>query len=126
MIGQPPAEDLRTVTLSRAEFQALAHDAESWRTLNSSPHVAELLAEWGEWSRRTAMRQASGAVCAALDWRAFARVPTYAELERRRAEPVTPRRCGARDCRMVLSVPWPAPRHDVFCSRHEDDRSAAA
>ncbi|MFC9251215.1 hypothetical protein [Amycolatopsis thailandensis] len=118
--------DHDSVTLSRAEFQALAHDAESWRMLNRSPHIAELLAEWGEWTKRAAMRQASGAVCAALDWRAFARVPTYAELERRRAEPVTPRRCGARGCRMVLSVPWPASGRDVFCTRHEDDRSAAA
>ncbi|MEV6909783.1 hypothetical protein [Amycolatopsis sp. NPDC051071] len=73
------------MTLSRAEFQALAHDAESWRMLNRSPHVAELLAEWGEWTKRAAMRQASGTVCAALDWRAFARVPTYIELARRRA-----------------------------------------
>jgi hypothetical protein len=73
------------VTIPFAEYRALTLDAAAWRLLNTSSHVAELLAEWVEWDRRRTARETSNAVSAAGDWRALAAAPTYAELERRRA-----------------------------------------
>ncbi|MGV9366221.1 hypothetical protein [Amycolatopsis sp. NPDC003731] len=73
------------VTIPFVEYRALTLDAAAWRLLATSPHVAELLAEWVEWDRRRTLRETSHAVSAAADWRALAAAPTYAELERRRA-----------------------------------------
>lgn len=78
------------VTIPFAEYRALTLDAAAWRLLNTSPHVAELLAEWIEWDRRRTLRETSNAVSAAADWRALAAAPTYAELARRRAEVTRP------------------------------------
>ncbi|MGW5748670.1 hypothetical protein [Amycolatopsis sp. NPDC003861] len=78
------------VTIPFTEYRALTLDAAAWRLLNTSPHVAELLAEWIEWDRRRTLRETSHAVSAAADWRALATAPTYAELERRRAEVTRP------------------------------------
>ncbi|PKW13659.1 hypothetical protein [Saccharopolyspora spinosa] len=75
------------VSLTRAEYAQLRHDAECWRLLMSSPHVAELLAEWFEWDRRRTAVETSHAVAGAIDWRAVASAPTYAELARRRSIP---------------------------------------
>jgi hypothetical protein len=106
------------------EYERLTLDAGCWRKLVASPHVAEILDEWREWQRRHTLRQTSGAVSRAVDWSAFAKIPTYAELERRRAEPVVPRRCGGPGCRFVVSVPYPAPAGDVYCRRHEIEAAA--
>jgi len=73
------------VTIPFTEYRALTLDAAAWRLLGTSPHVAELLAEWIEWDRRRTLRETSHAVSAAADWRALAVAPTYAELARRRA-----------------------------------------
>lgn len=73
------------VTIPFADYRALVADAAAWRHLNTSPHVAELLAEWVEWDRLRTLRATSNAVSAAADWRAVANAPTYAELARRRA-----------------------------------------
>lgn len=73
------------VTIPWAEYRALVADAGAWRLLNTSPHVAELLAEWIEWNRRASARQTSNAISGAADWRVLASAPTYAELTRRRA-----------------------------------------
>ncbi|MEV4057087.1 hypothetical protein AB0J55_38275 [Amycolatopsis sp. NPDC049688] len=73
------------VTIPFTEYRALTLDAAAWRLLATSPHVAELLAEWIEWDRRRTARETSNAVSAAADWRAIAAAPTYAELDRRRA-----------------------------------------
>ncbi|MEU4517835.1 hypothetical protein AB0F52_03840 [Amycolatopsis sp. NPDC024027] len=78
------------VTVPFIEYRALVLDAATWRHLNTSPHVAELLAEWVEWDRRRTLRETSHAVSAAADWRALAAAPTYAELERRRAVATRP------------------------------------
>ncbi|MEV6912813.1 hypothetical protein [Amycolatopsis sp. NPDC051071] len=113
------------VALSRAEYERLAHDAACWRRY-WQPDVVTLRQEGEAWRELRRFREISSAISAAIDWSAVAAAPSHAELARRRAEPVTPRRCGARDCRMVLSVPWPAPGHDVFCPRHETNRAVAA
>ena len=73
-----------TVTLSRSEYDSLADDAACWRMLNSSPHVADLLAEWAEWVRRAELSESTAAMAAVVDWRKVANSPTYAELRRRR------------------------------------------
>ncbi|WP_141999968.1 hypothetical protein [Amycolatopsis cihanbeyliensis] len=103
------------MVVDRAEYEHLRLDAEAWRLLNRSPHVAELLAEWIEWVARQDFRQTSSAISAAADWRTVASTPTYTELKRRRSVPVVPRRCAGSGCRVVVSVPYPAPAHDVFC-----------
>lgn len=103
-----------------------AHAAACWRLLTASPHVAELLAEWDEWARRRDLSDSTAAISAALDWRAVATAPTYAELERRRAVPVVPLRCATRNCQTVLSVPYPAPPQDVHCPRHTTNTAALA
>jgi len=63
----------------------LAADAMQWRRLMASPHVAELLvAEYAEWQRRAAYRQAGSAISASRrTWVA----DTYTELQRRRFPP---------------------------------------
>ena len=78
------------VTIPFTEYRSLTLDAAAWRLLATSPHVAELLAEWIEWDRRRTLRETSNAVSAAADWRALAVAPTYAELERRRAVATRP------------------------------------
>ncbi len=78
------------VTIPFIEYRALTLDAAAWRLLATSPHVAELLAEWVEWDRRRTLRETSNAVSAATDWRALAAAPTYAELACRRAVATRP------------------------------------
>lgn len=78
------------VTIPWAEYRALVLDAAHWRHLNTSPHVAELLAERIEWDRRRTDRETSNAVSAAANWRQIAGTPTYAELARRRATSTRP------------------------------------
>jgi hypothetical protein len=114
------------VTITRAEYDLLVLDAGSWRLLNTSPHVAEILDEWIEWDQRRTLRETSNAISAATDWRRESTIPTYRELERRRAEPVVPRRCGGPGCMVVLSVPYPAPTHPVFCPTHNRSLGVAA
>ncbi|WP_410640681.1 hypothetical protein [Amycolatopsis sp. lyj-346] len=88
------------VSVPWLEYRALVADAGHWRLLNTSPHVAELLAEWVEWDRRRTARETSNAVAAAADWRALAAAPTYAELAARRAvattDPLSPDQIRAR------------------------------
>ncbi|WP_125794252.1 hypothetical protein [Amycolatopsis sp. WAC 01376] len=92
--------DTDAVPVPVREYRALVADAGAWRLLNSSPHVAELLAEWIEWDRRATARATSNAISGAADWRAIAGGPTYAELARRRTvhttEPLTPDQIRAR------------------------------
>lgn len=94
-----------TVTLLRTEYTALLMDAAAWRTLNSSPHVAELIAEYFEWLWRAELRESSSAISAAVDWRAAASVPTYAELQRRRSTYTTPAR-KAEDVKAETAASW--------------------
>jgi hypothetical protein len=49
-----------------------------------------MIADWVEWHRRRARRGISNDVAASADWRKEAAVPTYAELERRRAVSTRP------------------------------------
>ncbi|OXM69342.1 hypothetical protein [Amycolatopsis vastitatis] len=96
--GPPDALAVPTVvTIPWLEYRALVADAGHWRLFATSPHVAELLAEW---DRRRATRDTSNAVAAAADWRAIASAPTYAELAARRAvattDPLTPDQIRAR------------------------------
>lgn len=85
-----PAE---TVTLPADEHDELLADAEKWRALASSPHLADLLREWWEWRRRRDMSASTADMARLYDWRAIANAPTYAELQRRRdtyaTEPLT-------------------------------------
>ncbi|WAL67214.1 hypothetical protein ORV05_05345 [Amycolatopsis cynarae] len=81
-----------TVTIPRAEYQLLVLDAEAWRLLNESPHVAEILAEWVEWSYLRDLSESTAAMSAMYDWRHEASVPSYAELARRRSSYDTPAR----------------------------------
>ncbi|QUH04232.1 hypothetical protein HUO13_28655 [Saccharopolyspora erythraea] len=55
--------------------------------LVESPQVRDLIGEWIEWDRRRRAAATSHAISAAHDWRRTAGVPTYAELQRRRARP---------------------------------------
>ncbi|HWD00949.1 MAG TPA: hypothetical protein VG674_00575 [Amycolatopsis sp.] len=87
---QPDPEPPAAVAIPFPEYRALVLDAAAWRHLNTSPHVADLLAEWVEWDRRRTVRETSGAVSAAADWRAIAAAPTYDELARRRAVATRP------------------------------------
>lgn len=66
-------------------------------------------------------KQASRAIAGALDWRAEADAPSFAELQRRRAAPVTPLRCVHPGCRAVVSVPHPLPEQlaSVRCGQHQ-------
>ena len=88
------------ITIPFSDYRDLIADAAAWRRLNTSPHVAELLAEWVEWDRRRTARQTSHAVCAAGNWRANAATPSYVELARRRAvftrPALTPQQIRAR------------------------------
>ncbi|MGW4826680.1 hypothetical protein ACWEOG_03790 [Amycolatopsis japonica] len=93
-------DDTDTVRVPMLEYRALIADAGAWRLLNTSPHVAHLLAEWIEWDRRATARATSNAICGGAAWRAIAGGPSYAELARRRAvhttEPLTPDQIRAR------------------------------
>lgn len=52
---------------------------------------------------------------------------SYAELQRRRAELVTPVRCTQRGCAVVVSVPHPLPNlNTVLCARHRTPKAGAA
>jgi hypothetical protein len=94
----PAGDARRLVSMRRA--------ADCWALLMGSPHVAELLAEFAQWSRRRADKAAAVAVSAAGDWLRAARVPTYAEVARRRAELGCPVRCPV--CGRVRTC-WPVP-----------------
>ncbi|WP_410644560.1 hypothetical protein [Amycolatopsis sp. lyj-346] len=93
------------VTIPFTEYRALTLDAAAWRLLATSPHVAELLAEWIEWDRRRTARETSNAVSTAADWRTLAAAPTYAELERRRAV-VTRPALTPRQIRAQAAASW--------------------
>lgn len=120
------------VTIPRAEYNRLLHLALIMETLDSSPHVSELLAELLEWNERRIMRETSWAISSGLDWRAAASVPTYAELEcRRRLTTDTP--CGA--CGQTVTLVHPLPDElaarlpdlsSVRCSRCAAVRGVAA
>lgn len=86
--GSPEWHSLPVTDRRRGD--AVRYAAECWRALNNSPHVAELLGDWVEWHRRRALRGISNDVAASADWRKEAAVPTYAELERRRAVSTRP------------------------------------
>ncbi|GAA2791477.1 hypothetical protein GCM10010470_27880 [Saccharopolyspora taberi] len=62
------------VVLTRAQFDQLRRDA-------------ELGATFREWHRRCLASESSKAISAAENWARIAASPTYAELERRRAQP---------------------------------------
>jgi hypothetical protein len=99
-LDKPLSSNEKTVEVSRVEYDMLVLDAGAWRLLNESPHVAELLDEWIQWAYRKDFRDTSSAISSGADWRKIADVPTYAELERRRAaydqEPLTPRQIRAQ------------------------------
>jgi hypothetical protein len=97
--------DRRTVEVDRVEYDLLVLDAAAWRLLNTSPHVAELLAEWVEWAYRRDQRDISAAFCSGADWRQVATVPTYAELRRRRAEATRPE-LTPREIRARTAASW--------------------
>ena len=88
------------------------------------------VAAWagGQYLPETPIREASKAISGALDWRAEASKPSYAELQRRRAVPVTPVRCQhPNGCARVHYLEHPLP--DVYwCSHHPhtQQRGAAA
>lgn len=71
------------VIVPRSEWIQLVLDAECYRKLLESPHIAELLAEHTEWDRRKSLREASWQVSEAAKGSAQGWV-SYAELERRR------------------------------------------
>lgn len=98
-----------TVTLLRTEYTALIEDAAAWRTLASSPHVAELIAEYFEWLRRAEFRDTSSAISAAVDWRAQSLHPTYAELQRRRSTYDRPART-AEQVKTETAASWATSR----------------
>lgn len=79
-----------TVTITRAEYDALVLDAGCWRLLVSSPHLDNLLVEWREWAERQALSESTAEIAAMFDWRKRASAPTYAELARRRTTYATP------------------------------------
>jgi hypothetical protein len=107
------------VTIPWTEYRALVLDAAHWRHLNTSPHVAELLAEWVEWDRRRIQTETSHAISAVADWKTIANHPTYAELDRRRGE--VRLRCTADGCDQKEL--WPAPGPDQpRCRRHGRDQ----
>lgn len=73
------------------------------------------------------MKQAASGISGALDWRAEASRPSYAELQRRRSIPITPVRCQAPGCGRVHYLEHPLP--DVYlCDHHPrtQRRGAAA
>lgn len=59
--------------------------ADRWHHLVSSPHLADLLAEFAEWVERRRLAEASHAVSEAVAGRQHG--PSYAELNRRRHPP---------------------------------------
>ncbi|MEV8615894.1 hypothetical protein AB0383_49780 [Amycolatopsis sp. NPDC051373] len=84
------------VVIPLADYKTLLRDACRFRQLASSPHVAELVDELEEWQRRRTLREASNAISAAADWRREATVPTFAELEKRRAHSDRPAQTPAQ------------------------------
>lgn len=64
--------------------EAMKHAADCWALLMSSPHIADLLAEWTAWAERRMWSESTTAMSAHYDWSTEASKPTYAELERRR------------------------------------------
>lgn len=73
------------ISIPFAEYVELVADACMWRKLDSSPHIAELIQEYFRWLDRAEFRDISSSISAAHDWRAESSIPTFAELERRRA-----------------------------------------
>jgi hypothetical protein len=82
------ADPLDPPTVDRWELRQLELDAAAYRYLCSSPHVAELIAEWFEWDRRRVLNETSRAVATA--WHPGRCVPSYAVLQRRRGTYRTP------------------------------------
>ncbi|MEV4604821.1 hypothetical protein AB0K15_46660 [Amycolatopsis sp. NPDC049253] len=110
--------DRRTVEVDRVEYDLLVLDAAAWRLLNTSPHVAEILAEWVEWAYRSDQRDIAAAICAGADWRREATVPTYDELRRRRAVHIGPELTPA-EIRARAAASWAQ-----FEQQHRGKRSA--
>ncbi|CAM04339.1 hypothetical protein A8924_5464 [Saccharopolyspora erythraea NRRL 2338] len=89
------------ISIPRGVYDLLVAEAACWREascwlwselpkvalLVESPQVRDLIGEWIEWDRRRRDAANSHAVSAACDWRRAAAAPTYAELQRRRAQP---------------------------------------
>lgn len=108
------------VTVSRTEYEQLCRDAEAWRLLESSPHVAELLGEWIEWDRRRTLSDSTAGMAAAIDWRAVSTAPTYAELQRRRGGTAGTHRCDWKQCSRE-GQPYRSPASGApisLCSAH--------
>ncbi|TDD40271.1 hypothetical protein [Saccharopolyspora elongata] len=89
------------IAVPRGVYDRLLADAAAWRDfaerlhdellvlarLIESPHLRELIRDWFEWERRSRMVRSSHAISAVADWSLLAGVPTYADLQRRRAQP---------------------------------------
>lgn len=101
--GSPEWHSLPVTDRRRGD--AVRYAAECWRALNASPHVAELIADWVEWHRRRGLRAISNGVAASADWRQLSTVPTYAELERRRAVSLDPELSPA-EIRATTDASW--------------------
>jgi hypothetical protein len=93
------------ITVDSWEYRQLQLDAESWRLLNSSPHVANLIAEWLEWGQRRTFRETSSAVSAAAG-KSFASMPTYAELRRRRWQSYSSPALSPEEIRVSVNASW--------------------
>jgi hypothetical protein len=80
------------------KHEALVLAAESWRILASSPHLEVVLGEWAEWLSRKEFRDSAAAISALRE--RWVRLPTYAELDRRRntydRPPLTPAQIRAQ------------------------------
>lgn len=117
-----------------ARHAAVVRAADCWLALTSSPHVADLIAEWIEWDVRRVDAEASHAISGAGNrvdgrgrplpsvWRLAANAPSFKELQRRRAEPGCAVRCPV--CSRVRTC-WPVPASPV-CDRCAARAGAAA
>jgi hypothetical protein len=98
---------------------------EFWR----APATVQLasIAVWGQgYVPEHPVKQAAVATSGALNWRAGASRPSYAELQRLRSVPVTPVRCqDPGGCTRVHYVEHPIPEV-VLCDRHPRTQRAGA
>lgn len=126
-----------------AEFDALPEDdprrAESMRRAADRWHQYWTFGAWFARLQQELLerdqdvlcriREASWAISAGGDWPALASEPEMAVVMRRRAEVTVPRRCQARNCRTVVSVPFEHRLADIWCrgcrSRGRVGRGAA-
>lgn len=88
--GLPPAYGSRQWAALPADdpqrWAAVLLAAECWRRY-WTPDMRALRADAAERALRARLRQMSWDLAAGLDWRRQARAPSYAELQRRRAQP---------------------------------------